>query len=58
MEQEGSGGGMMVENRRAGVEGLGGLGLVDCEGGERGGGGGSVDDFHCGGGGEFGMTCY
>ena len=49
---------MMVENRRTGVEGLGGLGLVDCEGGERGGGGGSVDDFHCGGGGEFGMTCY
>lgn len=37
---------MMVEDGRAGVEGLGCLGLVDCEWGERGGGGGLVDDFH------------
>ena len=38
---------MVVEDRRAGVEGLGGLGLVDLERGEGGGGGGLVDDFHC-----------
>lgn len=47
MEGEGSGWGMMVEDWGAGVEGLGGLGLVDCEGGEGGGGRGLVDDFHC-----------
>ena len=46
MEQEGGGGGVVVEDWGAGVEGCGGLGLVDCERGERGGGGCFVDDFH------------
>ncbi len=48
MEEEGSGGGMVVEDWGAGVEGFGGLGLVEGEGGEGGGGGGLVDDFHWG----------
>lgn len=38
---------MVVEDRRAGVEGVGGLGLVDRKRGEGGGARGLVDDFHC-----------
>lgn len=47
MEEEGRGGGVVVEDGRAGIEGFGGLGLVQGERGEGGRGGGLVEGFHC-----------
>lgn len=47
VEEEGRGGGVVVQDWRAGVEGFGGLGLVLGERGVGGGGGGLVEGFHC-----------
>ena len=47
MEREGGGGGVVVEDGGAGEEGVGGLGVVEGERGEGGGGWGFVDNFHC-----------
>lgn len=47
MEEEGRGGGVVVQDWGAGVEGFGGLGLVEGERGVGGGGWGLVEGFHC-----------